>query len=170
MLRTLFCSLLLTLIFVSCADAPVVETAPTPPDFDPIADKAAAQQLIQDIFDNVWSGTDTSYVRQYQTEDFVILEHGEVWTNDTIRNWQLGQAATRPADAPKRLNSFDFFRTEQNGDEIWMAYHNTAYWANADQDTVGAMGWLESAVAVRTDEGWKLRMMHSTRMPRPRSN
>jgi len=33
-----------------------------------------------------------------------------------------------------------------------MAYHNTAYWANADQDTVGAMGWLESAVAVRTDE------------------
>jgi hypothetical protein len=158
--------LLLALFFVSCTDAPAVETAPTTTDFDPAADKAAAQQLVQDIFDNVWSGTDTSYVRRYQTEDFVILEHGEVWTNDTIRNWQLGQAADRPADAPARRNSFDFFRTEQNGDEIWMAYHNTAHWVNADRDTVGTMGWLESAVAVRTDEGWKLRMMHSTRMPR----
>lgn len=166
MLRAIFCSLLLAFLFVSCTDKTAVETTPTVPDFDPAADKAAAQQLIQDIFDNVWSGTDTSFVRRYQTDDFVILEHGEVWTNDTIRNWQLGQAANRPADAPARLNSFDFFRTEQNGDEIWMAYHNTAHWVDAERDTVGTMGWLESAVAARTSEGWKLRMMHSTRMPR----
>lgn len=166
MLRAFFNCFLLTLLFVSCADAPTTKTEPSSPAFDPAADKAAAQQLIQDVFDNVWSGTDTSYVRRYQTDDFVILEHGEVWTNDTIRNWQLRQAATRRPDAPTRLNSFDFFRTEQNGDEIWMAYHNTAHWVDAGRDTVGTMGWLESGVAVRTGEGWKLRMMHSTRMPR----
>lgn len=166
MSRAIFSSSLLALLLFSCAGESSVEPVPTVSESDPVADRAAAQQLIQDIFDNVWSGTDTSYVRRYQTDDFVILEHGEVWTNDTIRNWQLNQAANRPADAPKRLNSFDFFRTEQNGDEIWMAYHNTAHWVNGERDTVGTMGWLESAVAVRTDAGWKLRMMHSTRMPR----
>lgn len=165
MLRLLLCLSLLSYLITGCSSPPVEDTTPTA-DLDPVADQAAAQQLVQDVFDNIWSGTDTSQVRRYQTNDFVILEHGEVWTNDTIRNWQLRQAITKSPDAPARRNSFEFFRTEQNGDEIWMAYHNTAHWVNAAQDTLGSAGWLESAVAQRTNEGWKLRMMHSTRLPR----
>lgn len=167
MLRILICLSLLFVLLSGCTSQPAEETEGVAvTEFDPVADQAAAQQLVQDVFDNIWSGTDTSQARHYQTDDFVILEHGEVWTNDTIRNWQLRVAANIQPGAPERRNSFDFFRTEQNGDEIWMAYHNTAHWVNADQDTVNNMGWLESAVAVRTDAGWKLRMMHSTRMPR----
>jgi sarcosine oxidase delta subunit len=150
--------------FFACAPASPEETPVIAIDTE--ADQAAVQQLIQDIFDNIWSGTDTSYVSEYHTNDFVLLEHGEVWTNDTIRNYQLRKAANMQPDAPARKNSFSFFRMEQNGDEIWTAYHNYGHWVNAAQDTVSAYEWLESAVAVRTDEGWKLRMMHSTRVGR----
>jgi hypothetical protein len=166
MLRLLISLSLLSAILPGCTSLPTEEKTAIVADFDPVADQVATQGLIQDIFDNIWSGIDTSQVRRYQTDDFVILEHGEVWTNDTIRNWQLGVAANKAADAPERRNSFDFFRTEQNGDEIWMAYYNTANWVDEERDTVRSAAWLESAVAVRTDGGWKLRMMHSTRMPR----
>lgn len=155
-----FC--LLATFLCTCGPAP--STPPT--ETLTSTDQAAAQQLIQDAFDHIWSSTDTANVGRYHTEDFVILEHGEVWTNDTIRNWQLRQAATRRPDAPRRLNSFTFFRTEPAGEDIWLAYHNQAHFVNAAGDTVGTMGWLESAVATRTAEGWKLRMMHSTRKAR----
>ncbi|MTB50017.1 hypothetical protein [Lewinella sp. W8] len=148
----------------ACSPQPAEEAAEVTT--NPEEDQAAVHQLIQDIFDNIWSGTDTSYVGRYHTEDFVLLEHGEVWTNDTIRNYQLRKAANAQPDAPARKNSFSFFRTEQNGDEIWTAYHNYGHWVNAAQDTVSAYEWLESVVAVRTDNGWKLRMMHSTRVGR----
>ena len=157
--------LLLGYLSFSCNEAPTTVPAATVTT-DPTADRAAAQQLIQDIFDDIWSGTDTAYVGRYHTEDFVLLEHGEVWTNDTIRNYQLGKLANYDAAAPQRNNSFDFFRTELNHDEIWMAYHNYGHWIDGAGDTTLSRGWLESAVAVRTGQGWKLRMMHSTRLPR----
>ncbi len=159
-------AILVTLLFLACSDgvSPVQSSATPGP--TPAQDQAAIQQLVQDVFDNIWSGTDTAQVRRYQTGDFVILEHGEVWTNDTIRTWQLGQLANKPADAPKRLNSFEFFRNEIIGDNAWCAYQNNAHWVDAKGDTVNNFSWLESGVAVRTEGGWKLKMMHSTRIGR----
>lgn len=156
---------LLAFTCLACTSPQVDEATPTIQQ-DSAADQAAVQQLIQNIFDNIWSGTDTSFVGRYHTNDFILLEHGELWTNDTIRNYQLRKAANLQADAPARKNSFSFFRTEQNGDEIWTAYHNYGHWVTETQDTVNAAEWLESAVAIRTDGGWKLRMMHSTRVRR----
>lgn len=153
-----------SILFLACSE-PSTPTEATSVSGDSLAeDQRAIQQLVQDVFDNVWSGTDTAQVRRYQTEDFVILEHGEVWTNDTIRQWQLGQLASKAPDAPKRLNSFEFFRNEIIGDNAWCAYQNNAHWVDAKGDTVNNFSWLESGVAIRTEEGWKLKMMHSTRM------
>ena len=157
---------LLLLGCLCCGCGPTEADRPAPPGqtetIDPQADAAAVQQLIQDIFDNIWSGTDTSYVSRYHTEDFVLLEHGEVWTNDTIRNYQLRKAARADPDAARRLNSFDFYELEQHDDLIWVAYQNYGNWVK-DGDTLNSRGWLESAVAERSGDGWKLRMMHSTR-------
>lgn len=153
-------------LLIACGEK-VNSPAPTDePKLTVAEDQRAVEQLVQNVFDNIWSGTDTAQVRRYQTEDFVILEHGEVWTNDTIRQWQLKQLANKPADAPKRLNSFDFFRNEIIGDNAWCAYHNTAHWVDAKGDTVNNFSWLESGVAVRTEDSWKLKMMHSTRVGR----
>jgi PBP1b-binding outer membrane lipoprotein LpoB len=159
-------AILVTILLLSCSEATPPTQTSTMAGPTPAQDQAAIQQLVQDVFDNIWSGTDTAQVRRYQTEDFLILEHGEVWTNDTIRTWQLGQLANKPADAPKRLNSFEFFRNEIIGDHAWCAYQNNAHWVDAKGDTVNNFSWLESGVAVRTESGWKLKMMHSTRMGR----
>ncbi|MFK8054941.1 MAG: hypothetical protein AB8F78_02375 [Saprospiraceae bacterium] len=161
-----FSAILVTLLFLACGDAQPPAQSPMIAGPTLAQDQNAVQQLVQDVFDNIWSGTDTAQVRRYQTEDFVILEHGEVWTNDTIRLWQLRQMASMPDESPTRLNSFEFFRNEIIGDNAWCAYQNNAHWVDAKGDTVNNFSWLESGVAVRTEEGWKLKMMHSTRMGR----
>jgi len=113
-------AILVSLLILACSEPNTPSAKPSAVITTTAAqDQAAVQQLVQDVFDNIWSGTDTAQVRRYQTEDFVILEHGEVWTNDTIRQWQLGQLERKAPDAPKRQNSFEFFRNEINGDEAW---------------------------------------------------
>ncbi|NER18368.1 nuclear transport factor 2 family protein [Spongiivirga citrea] len=122
----------------------------------------AVQQLVQDVFDDVWSDYKKETLNKYHTKDFIILEHGEVWTNDTIADWCV-RAAKRDQGV-ERINSFDFFKTEKTADRIWMAYHNYATFKGSQGES--KMQWLESVIAIKTDSGWKLQMMHSTRLPR----
>ena len=120
------------------------------------------EQVVQGVFDDVWAAKKADVILKYQTEDFVLLEHGEVWNNDTIANW-CNKAKLRD-DATKRINNFNFFKAKKEGNRIWMAYHN---YATFKKDTiVGKYQWLESIVAVKQDSVWKLELMHSTRVGR----
>lgn len=119
------------------------------------------QALVQGVFDDVWGGIDTAAVRRYQTHDFYILEQGEVWDNTDIKEYMLQQKA-RP-DRPTRINRMQYIHTEVLGDAIITAYDNYATFYEADT-LAGQAHWLESAVAVATPEGWRLRSMHSTRV------
>lgn len=164
--------LLFLLASVISACSPPEPTEPTAaPSNNAEVDIQTVQQLIQNIFDDIWSASatsDTAYVSRYHTDDFILLEHGEVWTGDTIRNWLLDRRANFDPAAPARKNSFDFYRSKHFGDRIWIAYQNYGDWVTAAGDTVASRGWLESAVAVRTPGGdWKLEMMHSTRNEPP---
>lgn len=123
------------------------------------ADKEAAKQLVIDSFEDIWSDLDAEKIPLYHTEDFIILEQGVVWNNDSIRNYQAMELAS--GRNLKRHNKFDFVKVEEQGDAIWLAYHNYATWTK-DSKVVGNAHWLESAVAVKTEEGWRLQMMHST--------
>ncbi len=127
-------------------------------------DIMAVQQLVQDIFDDIWSAKKVDAISKYHTKDFVLLEHGEVWTNDTIANWC--DSAAKRDQGVERINSFDFFKTEKTADRIWMAYHNYATFKSDRGESKGQ--WLESVIAIKTNKGWKLQMMHSTRLPRKR--
>jgi hypothetical protein len=105
---------------------------------------------------------DTAAVRRYQTEDFLLLEHGEVWNNDTIINWAINAKKNRAGIT--RLNDFERIDYKRNGEKLWLAYHN---YATIKQDTIEReLEWLESVVAVRQDSVWKLELMHSTRVGR----
>jgi len=120
------------------------------------------EQVVQGVFDDVWAAKKADVILKYQTEDFVLLEHGEVWNNDTIANW-CNKAKLRD-DPTKRINNFNFFKAKKEGNRIWMAYHN---YATFKKDTiVGKYQWLESIVAVKQDSVWKLELMHSTRVGR----
>jgi len=62
----------------------------------------------------------------------------------------------------KRINIMDYISIEKYGPSMQIAYHNKANFYEQDS-LVWEGGWLESALAVETAEGWRLKMMHSTR-------
>ncbi|MGH1433381.1 MAG: DUF4440 domain-containing protein [Lewinella sp.] len=162
-MRTTSLYLLFLLAMYGCQQATpptdtVIETA-----VDEITPEEAIQQLVIDAFDEVWSALDTNSLARLHTEDFLLLEHGEVWTNDTIINYQRNAMAGMIEQGYVRTNHMEFLTTGANGELAWTTYHNYGTWT-VGKDTTGQAHWLESAVAVKTSEGWKLKMLHSTRV------
>jgi len=129
---------------------------------DNTEDFKAVEQVVQGVFDDIWGDKKAELLTKYHTDDFILLEHGEVWTNDTIANWCI--RAKKRDIGVKRINSFDFFEAKKEGNRIWMAYHN---YATIKKDTLERkLEWLESIVAIKEDSIWKLELMHSTRVNR----
>lgn len=125
------------------------------------------KQLIRDSFQEIWSDCDTGKISTYHTADFLLLEAGKVWDNDSIRAYQIEEMKITAKEQYTRKNAFDFITFEQQGNLAWVAYHNEGRWIRNDT-ILGKVQWLESAVAIQTNRGWKLRMLHSTRKPRNR--
>ncbi|MCV9388941.1 DUF4440 domain-containing protein [Reichenbachiella ulvae] len=124
-------------------------------------EEEAAKALIQNIFDDIWSDLDSTKLAHYHTDDFYLLEQGKVWGNAEIKNY-LREANSRTNRA-LRTNRMEFISIEKIDGHILMAYDNYADFTRADT-LVGQAHWLESAVATLTEQGWKLKMMHSTRV------
>jgi hypothetical protein len=122
-------------------------------------DEEAAKQLIKDVFEDIWSELDSTKLSYYHTDDFLILENGEVWTNDSIANYQKKQL--KRENRAKRNNRFEFVKVEKSKNTIWLAYQNYATWTSEGK-LVGKAHWLESAVAIKVKGKWKLKMLHST--------
>lgn len=121
--------------------------------------KTSAQQEVEKtvvLFFDALTEADMPKLRQTCTDDFLLLEDGEVWNLDTL---QAKLAGGRPADF-KRVNRFDFFSTDVRGDVAWMAYENTAVISRGQRERT--IRWLESAVLEKTKRGWRLRVLHST--------
>jgi len=123
-------------------------------------DIAAAKSLIQGSFDDLWAGLDSTKINTYHTDDFIIFEQGQVWDNAMIKDYMRGQL--KQINRPIRTNKMEFFLIEKYGSSIQLAYHNYATFSKNDS-IVGNARWLESALAVKTNDGWRLKMMHSTR-------
>ncbi|QJP35865.1 nuclear transport factor 2 family protein [Nonlabens sp. Ci31] len=121
----------------------------------------AVEEVVQSLFDEVWAGYDETAITTYQTNDFLLLEHGEVWNNNTIADW-CKNAKTKDQKV-QRINNFERIEARRNGDKLWLAYHN---YGTFKKDTITyKRAWLESVVAVKEDSVWKLELMHSTRQP-----
>jgi len=117
------------------------------------------KDLIQGAFDDLWGGVDSTKISNYHTDDFIILENGEVWDNERIK--QFMRKELENIDRPKRINKMDYISIDKYGESMQIAYHNYAEFVRADT-LVGKASWLESALAVKVDDGWRLKMMHST--------
>ncbi len=118
-----------------------------------------AKGLIQGSFDDLWAGCDSTKILDYHTHDFIILENGAVWTNDNIRSYMKDQLSD--TNRPKRINRMEYISIDKYGPSIQLAYQNYAEFYRADT-LAGKGSWLESALAVPTPDGWRLKMMHST--------
>ncbi len=124
-------------------------------------DRVAIVNLIKASFDQVWSELDSKKIEVFYTKDFLLLENGEVWNNDSISTY-LDHARLNPR-RPLRENTIAIIEARITGKTAWIAYHNTAEFSR-DGVIIRKAGWVESATFVLTREGWKMNMLHSTRV------
>ncbi|WP_373055539.1 DUF4440 domain-containing protein [Zunongwangia sp. H14] len=122
-------------------------------------DKKQIKNLIVNSFDDILSKMNSEKLAKYYTNDFLLLENGEIWDIDDIKDYISN--ARKQGPLPERINSFDFIEIKIVGKMAWAAYHNNAVF-KIDNETRNEMNWLESATAIRTPDGWKLQMLHST--------
>lgn len=144
-----------TIVFLSCNNSNTYKNTEITP-----AETAVAKALIQGAFDDLWAGLDSTKISMYHTPDFVILENGEVWDNNRIKKYMRSRLADK--NRPKRVNRMDYISIEKYGPSMQIAYHNKANFYQNDS-LVFSAEWLESALAIETPDGWRLKMMHSTR-------
>ncbi len=124
-------------------------------------DKTRIVNLVVESFDEIWSKLDSKNIEKYYTKDFLLLENGEVWNNDSIRNY-LDNAILRKPN-PKRMNTIEIIEIKIEKRMAWIAYQNYATFST-DNKIIRKAHWLESATAILTEHGWKLEMLHSTRI------
>ncbi len=156
--RSIFCVCFLSLLF-SCKKTTKISSSETVT----TEERQIAETLIQGAFDNLWSGFDSTKIENYHTDDFIILENGEVWDNQRIKVFMKKQLAIE--NRAVRTNKMDYISMEKYGQAIYMSYFNFATWTQKDS-IVGTGSWLESALAVPTPAGFRLKKMHSTWIPK----
>jgi ketosteroid isomerase-like protein len=122
-------------------------------------------QLIQESFDSLFSAYHAKLVERYYTPDFILLEQGEIWDMDFIKSY-LSERSLKN-NPMTRTNRFEFIKTEIFGDQAWVAYHNYATFTK-EGEAPREVYWLESAAAVKTNQGWRLELLHSTRAELPK--
>ena len=122
-------------------------------------DEEQIKELIEKSFQEIFSNLEPRALDIYLSDDFLLLETGEVWNMDMMRNYV--EKSEERKSAVKRLNSFEFIEIKIEGDMAWVAYHNKAVFKDGEE-IVREMNWVESATAIRTKDGWKLQLLHST--------
>ena len=117
--------------------------------------------LIIESFNEIWSNFNVENIEKYYTKDFLLLEHGEIWNNDSIVNY-IKKAKLR-LPKPIRTNKIEVIDIKVKNKTAWIAYQNYAVFT-IDNEIIRKAHWLESATAILTKDGWKLDMLHSTRV------
>jgi Domain of unknown function (DUF4440) len=121
-----------------------------------VAEDHPAFQPVKELY-AAMSKHDGKAMQQTSTEDFELLEHGEVWTMQ-----QLVDAVQPKGDPYERKNFFKQIRARQEGNVAWLSYWNKAeIRRNSGLRTVV---WLESAVIIKDGDRWKVQLLHSTRV------
>lgn len=121
----------------------------------------SVKKLIKGSFEDIWSKLDSNKIENYHTEDFFLLENGVVWNNDSIRNYLNRERKEMESQKYRRLNRFEFLKFVHNQNSIWIAYDNYGTWVR-ETDTLGTVHWLESVIAIKDEDEWKLQQLHST--------
>lgn len=143
--------LLFIVLLISIAPAVAQNSAET--------DEQQIKDLIVNSFQDIFSENKREMLEEYYTPDFLLLERGEVWNLEIIKGYM--DRAAEMDKIPKRINSFEFLEVKISGDMAWTAYKNKAVFKVGDE-VMGEVNWLESATAIRTEDGWRLQMLHST--------
>ena len=112
---------------------------------------------VQALFAAMSAG-DGDAMKATSTDDFELLEVGEVWDMD-----KLVSAVTGGDGTTTRRNFFAVITSRISGDRAWVSYWNRAVFTNPAGQSQN-VEWLESAILVKGSDGWLIEMLHSTRL------
>ena len=125
--------------------------------FAQTTEKAEVQQVITRFFDAL-SVTNIPLMKAEVSDDFILLENGEIWTIDTLAN-----KISRPKpEGYLRQNSFDFLSTKTDKNRAYVYYKNKAEISSKTRNAT--IKWLESAILRKEKGRWRMEFMHSTPM------
>jgi ketosteroid isomerase-like protein len=132
--------------------APAAQAA-CPTDGKPVADTVQA-------FFAALRKDDLAAVQQVTTPDFYAYDVGKHFTSAAELAGAIAQAHKAGVTLDWNLAAID---THLSCDMAWAAWENHGHVGPAD--ALKPMNWLESAVLVRDHGRWRIRFLHSTRVP-----
>jgi len=147
-------TVIITILMFSCSSKETQDKA-----LSKSENKELVKALVINSFEDILSDLNTENMSKYYTKDFLLLEDGMLWNNDTLVNI-LNRVRTSKT-IPKRTNNLEFIAIKIADSTAWVAYQNYATFTVGDS-IVRKVHWLESAHAILTKEGWRLEMLHST--------
>jgi ketosteroid isomerase-like protein len=117
---------------------------------------AAVKQAVVDVY-AAFSGFDKQKYRSLLTEDYLLLENGKLLD---IEGDVAMMAA--PESGLKRTDAFDFRSVKVHGDIAYVVY----FLKSEIKDKSGSRHreWLESAILRRSGAGWRMALLHSTKI------
>ena len=124
-------------------------------------ESAAIQQVIKDCYSIFYTDRDKERYRSLLTDDYLLLEKGEVLDVN-------GDMAMMPPPGPdyKRSDTFGFRRITVRDDIAYVVYVVRSDVTNKKKPTQnGVWRFLESAILRRSDNRWKIALLHSTQIP-----
>ena len=109
---------------------------------------------VQDFFAAL-SEFDYARMKTVVTDDFQILEAGEVWDIETLIK------LTKPHENNVvRRNFFSLIKVDSREEIAWLSYWNKANFKTSDE--IIEMAWLEGVFLVKDNGAWRMQLMHST--------
>jgi len=120
-------------------------------------DEEKIKNVIIQLFDG-FAQLDNTKITKQTTSDFMLLENGAIWNNDTIV--KKITFTKNKYESFSRVNRIEFIRTEIRGNTAWTCFYNEA---NFRMDsTTRSVRWLESAILIKQKKEWKVQQFHST--------
>jgi len=125
--------------------------------FAQTTEKAEVQQVITRFFDAL-SVANIPLMKAEVSDDFILLENGEIWTIDTLAN----KISKPKPEGYLRQNSFDFLSTKIDKNRAYVYYKNKAEISSKTRNVT--IKWLESVIFRKEKGRWRMEFMHSTPM------
>jgi lactoylglutathione lyase len=124
-------------------------------------DEAAVKQAVRGAYSVFYGDVDKVKYRSLLTDDYVLLENGELLDVE-------GDIALMPAsgDDYQRTDAFDFRLVKIHGNTAYAVYFLKSEIMDK-KNGARSREWLESAILRRSDTGWRMALLHSTRIGKP---
>lgn len=122
-------------------------------------DAAAVKQAVVDVY-AAFSGFDERKYLSLLTEDYLLLENGKLLDIEG----DVAMMAT-PESGHERTDAFDFRSVKVWGDIAYVVYFLKS--EIKDKNGTRNREWLESAILRRSGTGWRIALLHSTKIVEP---